>query len=135
VADAGDLRRRLRSLQAQTVARACRDDIVPTLRRVLWRDTGDTAERTHVEEIRTRGSVVSATIETPTPQANYQEYGTRPHIIRPRRRQALRFNVGGRVVFAKIVHHPGNRARPRFFPTIRRRFEPALQNAWRSLAR
>lgn len=36
--------------------------------------------------------------------------GTRPHIIRPRRAKALRFEVGGRVVFSKIVHHPGTRA-------------------------
>lgn len=38
--------------------------------------------------------------------------GTRPHVIRPRTKQALRFRVGGRVVFAKVVHHPGTRARP-----------------------
>lgn len=38
--------------------------------------------------------------------------GTRPHIIRPRNAQALRFNVGGRIVYAKVVHHPGTRARP-----------------------
>ncbi len=33
--------------------------------------------------------------------------GTRPHQIRPVRAQALRFTVGGRVVFAKLVNHPG----------------------------
>lgn len=38
--------------------------------------------------------------------------GTRPHIIRPKRAKALRFNVGGKVVFARVVHHPGTRARP-----------------------
>lgn len=38
--------------------------------------------------------------------------GTRPHIIRPKNAQALRFRVGGRVVFAKVVRHPGTRARP-----------------------
>lgn len=35
--------------------------------------------------------------------------GARPHIIRPRSKQVLRFNVGGRVVFARVVHHPGNK--------------------------
>lgn len=35
--------------------------------------------------------------------------GSRPHIIRPRRAQVLRFNVGGRIVFAKVVHHPGTK--------------------------
>lgn len=38
--------------------------------------------------------------------------GTRPHIIRPRTKQVLKFNVGGQTVFAKVVHHPGTRARP-----------------------
>jgi hypothetical protein len=38
--------------------------------------------------------------------------GTRPHIIRPRSKQALKFTIGGQVVFAKVVHHPGTRAKP-----------------------
>lgn len=38
--------------------------------------------------------------------------GTRPHIIRPVRARALRFMIGGRVVFAKLVHHPGNAPNP-----------------------
>jgi hypothetical protein len=44
------------------------------------------------------------------PATIYVVSGTRPHIIRPVRAQALRFTVGGRVVFAKIVYHPGTRA-------------------------
>ncbi|MET7809746.1 hypothetical protein ABZT26_02665 [Streptomyces sp. NPDC005395] len=36
--------------------------------------------------------------------------GTRPHVIRPRRVQALRFPYRGRTVFAAVVHHPGTRA-------------------------
>lgn len=35
--------------------------------------------------------------------------GTRPHLIRPRRKQALRFVVDGEVVFAALVRHPGTR--------------------------
>lgn len=41
--------------------------------------------------------------------ATFIEYGTRPHIIRARRRQFLRFVVGGRVVYARKVNHPGTR--------------------------
>jgi hypothetical protein len=44
--------------------------------------------------------------------AKFVHDGTRPHVIRPRQAQALRFLVGGRVVYAKVVHHPGTRARP-----------------------
>lgn len=35
--------------------------------------------------------------------------GTRPHIIRPRRKKALRFEIRGREVFAAYVRHPGTR--------------------------
>lgn len=43
---------------------------------------------------------------------NYAEFvndGTRPHIIRPKNAKALRFRVGGQVVYARVVHHPGTR--------------------------
>ncbi len=38
--------------------------------------------------------------------------GTRPHIIRPRNKKALKFEVGGEVIFATLVHHPGTKANP-----------------------
>lgn len=38
--------------------------------------------------------------------------GSRPHVIRPKRAQFLRFTVGGKVVYARKVNHPGNRANP-----------------------
>lgn len=42
--------------------------------------------------------------------ASFIEYGTRAHIIRPRRAKALRFRAkGGGVVFARRVQHPGTR--------------------------
>jgi HK97 gp10 family phage protein len=50
-----------------------------------------------------------------TAHANYARYvheGTRPHIIRPRHAQALRFKIGSQVIFAASVRHPGTRARP-----------------------
>jgi len=45
------------------------------------------------------------------PYAPYVEFGTRPHIIRPRRARALRFEMEGRTVFAMYVRHPGFRGR------------------------
>lgn len=33
--------------------------------------------------------------------------GTNPHIILPRRAQTLRFYSRGRIVYSKMVHHPG----------------------------
>lgn len=38
--------------------------------------------------------------------------GTGPYIIKPKRKKVLRFEVRGRVVFAKKVHHPGIKGRP-----------------------
>lgn len=43
------------------------------------------------------------------PAALFVIFGTRGHPIRPVRARALRFNVGGRTVFAKAVFHPGNK--------------------------
>lgn len=44
--------------------------------------------------------------------AVYVHEGTRAHVIRPVKAQALRFQIGGRTVFAKLVRHPGMKARP-----------------------
>lgn len=38
--------------------------------------------------------------------------GARPHVIRPRNARSLRFEVDGRVVFARRVNHPGNAPNP-----------------------
>lgn len=38
--------------------------------------------------------------------------GTAPHVIVPRRGKALRFMIGGQVVFARRVNHPGTAANP-----------------------
>lgn len=45
--------------------------------------------------------------------AQYVHEGTRAHIIRARRKKALKFvGRGGGVVIRREVHHPGTRARP-----------------------
>lgn len=38
--------------------------------------------------------------------------GSKPHVIRARNAQFLRFEIYGRVIFRKSVNHPGTRARP-----------------------
>jgi hypothetical protein len=53
-----------------------------------------------------RGSV---TVGSDLEYAAFVNDGTRPHVIRPRRASVLRFNVGGRVVFARVVNHPGTK--------------------------
>ena len=46
------------------------------------------------------------------PYGWYVRNGRDPYVIRPRRAQALRFEVNGEVVFAKRVQHPGYEGRP-----------------------
>lgn len=47
------------------------------------------------------------------PAVRFSLEGTRPHLIRPRRAQFLRFQVaGGRTVYTKLVRHPGTKANP-----------------------
>lgn len=42
--------------------------------------------------------------------APHVEFGTRPHVIRPRNKKFLAFKVGAKTVFAKKVNHPGTKA-------------------------
>jgi len=38
--------------------------------------------------------------------------GSRAHLIRPRNRRYLRFELGGRVFYTKLVRHPGYKGNP-----------------------
>lgn len=120
-ADASDLRARIRRA-ALIGGRAAAQATVADLKKAAPVKTGDTRERIAIESQRSLSTEVAFTIVSPTPQSNWTEEGTRPHIIRPRRRRALRFVAGGQVVFAKKVNHPGNPARPWFRPTTARRW-------------
>jgi len=44
--------------------------------------------------------------------ALYVEYGTLPHIIKPKNGKALAFKIGKNDVVVKEVHHPGTRPNP-----------------------
>lgn len=64
------------------------------------------------------------------PTADYGamvEYGTEPHIIRAHG-GFLRFVVGGRVIFARQVNHPGTRPQPYMGPAFDRNV-PGLERA------
>jgi hypothetical protein len=60
---------------------------------------------------------MSALVYVQAPYAPFVEEGTDPHIIRPRRRRALKIpnpQGGGYIIVAK-VKHPGSKAKPFFF--------------------
>lgn len=59
------------------------------------------------------GPVVAKTVKITSTNIHslFVHEGTSPHRIVPRRRGGvLRFQVGGRTVYARAVNHPGNRA-------------------------
>ena len=56
------------------------------------------------------GGEFRGVIRSTHPASIYLVNGTRPHIIRPRNPSGvLRFMVGGQVVYARYVNHPGTR--------------------------
>jgi len=46
------------------------------------------------------------------PATTFVIHGTRPHVIVARRKKMLKFTIGGRDHFARMVHHPGNQPNP-----------------------
>lgn len=54
--------------------------------------------------------VLAYIIESRAKYASFVDVGTKPHKIHPRNASVLRFVAGGRVVFASMVNHPGNKA-------------------------
>lgn len=89
----------------------------PTMRRLGANITKAAKARVNVRTGRLRNSIgdqtrVSGTqvvteVYATARYAGYVHDGTRPHEIVPRRAKALRFEIGGRVIFAKRVMHPG----------------------------
>ncbi|MEM1562782.1 MAG: HK97 gp10 family phage protein [Candidatus Bathyarchaeia archaeon] len=83
--------------------------------------------RKDVDESRLQAQIGAAAKYAP-----YVEFGTRPHLIEPVRARALRFTVGGEIVFARLVRHPGTK--PQWF--VRRAAEEtiaALKELWRKI--
>lgn len=72
------------------------------------------------------------------PHAIFVHWGTRPHVIRPKTRKALRWVSGNEFVFAKIVHHPGYKGDPyliRARDAVAQQFGRIAGNIWDRLTR
>jgi len=50
--------------------------------------------------------------------ALFVHFGTRPHIIKPNRKKALRWSSNGRFVFSKKVRHSGYRGDPFLYKAL-----------------
>jgi hypothetical protein len=66
----------------------------------------------HGMTVKTMRTKVKGTVINRAKYAAAVHDGSGPHIIRARKKKALRFEVGGKVVFARSVRHPGTRGRP-----------------------
>jgi phage gpG-like protein len=55
---------------------------------------------------------IEATVGSSVSYALMHHEGTKPHVIMPTRRKALKFVYGGRTTYAASVHHPGTRQNP-----------------------
>lgn len=110
--DRSELSRIIRGASRQELETASRQ-AVNRARVLAPVDTGRLRSSIRVEARRTITLRSVYTIGSDVYYAAYVNDGTRPHIIRPRRPGGvLRFQAGGRTVYARVVHHPGTRARP-----------------------
>lgn len=70
--------------------------------------TGRLKASLHMEHSR-RGPGQQVKIGSPLNYALIHHEGARPHIIVPRRAETLRFSARGRIVYTRVVRHPGSR--------------------------
>lgn len=89
-----NMERRVRRVEAEAIRRA----------------PGSMKQRIRVAIRRGQTGDFQGVIKVEHPAALYVLNGTRPHRIVPRTAKALRFTVGGQVVFAQVVNHPGTKA-------------------------
>jgi HK97 gp10 family phage protein len=108
-----------RAALSRSIQGASRRELEEAARQVVNRakvlapvDTGRLRASIRVESRRTFTFRSVYTVGSNVEYAGFVNDGTRPHVIRPRNAQALRFRVGGRVVYARVVNHPGTRAKP-----------------------
>lgn len=109
-----------RAVLNRTIRGASRNELETTSRQVVNRakvlapvDAGRLRASIRIERRRLLTLRSVYTIGSDVSYAGYVHDGTRPHQIRPRNPGgALRFRMGGRIVFARVVNHPGTRARP-----------------------
>jgi hypothetical protein len=109
--DRAALNRQIRGASRNELNEAAQD-VVNRAKILCPVDTGRLRASIRIESRRTLALRSIFTVGSDVYYAPFVNDGTRPHEIRPRRAQALRFVIGGRVVFAKVVHHPGTRPNP-----------------------
>ena len=74
--------------------------------------TGDLRRSIRVLGARRTAEGAEGSFGTDKPYAPAVEGGQKPHTIQARRAAALRWEQGGEIRYARLVHHPGAAARP-----------------------
>lgn len=118
---------RFLSAASQGAQKATADEAEATRLRIVsgayWTNrTGRLAQSFRVEP---GVEALSATLVSGSKVARFLLNGTRPHVITPRRRDALAFVVNGARVVTRRVNHPGTQPRP-FTTAEATRAEPLL---------
>lgn len=96
-----------------------RGPVIPHLRRVgrvivaaaraqVGKDTGELARSIHYN-VQRYGGLPELWVGTYNSIAYLHHEGTRPHAIRARNAQFLRYSSKGRIVYARTVMHPGTK--------------------------
>lgn len=109
--DTAQLNRQIRGASRTELETAARQ-VVNRAKVLAPVDTGRLRSSIRVEARRTFTLRSVYTIGSDVEYADMVHGGTKPHIIRPKTKQVLRFKVGGKTVFARVVKHPGTKARP-----------------------
>lgn len=98
--------------------------------------TGET-ERSVERRTYQNGDSIEGEVFSRNKIAIFLAKGTRPHIIVPRRKKALRWADNSRFIFAKKVHHPGTKGDPFLEKALEKeqsgiitRFKAAIMRAW-----
>lgn len=126
-----ELEARLKALgETQPMMRALQISVISEAQKLVHRRTGF-LQRNIVPGAVTKDHAI---IAARTPYAAAQEFGAKPHIIRPKTARVLAWGGGRRLTgrlrsgqkathFAMIVHHPGNRANPYLRPGAKKAVE------------
>lgn len=137
-----------RELQARLAALGSRDTryqlmgklglrAVYNAQKLVPRKTGNLARTIRIDDVTDEHVRVAAGGTKAMGYAAHVEFGTKPHIIRPKNRRALRWATGANrrlsgtprtgapVTFATVVHHPGTKAHAFLVPGSKQ----ALQEA------
>lgn len=83
-------------------------------------DTGELRRKTGVSVTSESANQIRAEAVIDVEYAEVVIHGSRPHVIRPRTKKALAFQMGGKTIVVRKVNHPGTKANEFFQQIVQR---------------